>query len=290
MNKVTNNKNEKTSLGNLFEKIKDYPTLNEKEEKEIASMVKNGDKSARERLYLSNLRFVFFIASRYQNKGLSMDELFQEGCVGLMSAVDKFDVDKNYKFSSYSVWWIKQAIQSAIVENRHNIRLPLNKNNDYVKLEKAREELLKEDPSHEPSLDELAERSSLKVKDIKILKNARREVKSLDEKIIRKDEEDGNTFGENLKDSNINVEEESMSKAMSEDIDTLMRSVLSERERGIIRMYYGFDTGKESSYQKVGDAFGLTKERIRQILNTAKDKLKKAGDMIGLWDYYTLAC
>lgn len=287
-NSIKTNENE-GFLPLYFKNAEKYPLLSEEEEYKTALMAKNGDKKAKEKLITSNIRFVISTSKKYTGRGLGLEELVQEGCTGLSIAVDKFDPEKGYKFISYAIWWIKQAMQYAISVNNHAIRLPLNKSNDFIKLTKAKEELLRSDPDHEPTTEELSEKSSLKEKDIKTLELARGEVVSFDEKINTKEGENSSSRGDNYEDISVNVEEEGMRTFMSEDIDALMKSVLSERERGILRMYFGFDDGKESSYQKVGDKFGLTKERIRQIINSSKEKLKKAGDSIGLWDYYTLA-
>ncbi len=266
------NKNltENTSIMQTYlREINNVPLLSRDEEYDLAVKAKSGDKSAREKLIRANLRFVVSIAKQFQNRGLSFEDLVSEGNVGLITAVDKFEPEKGYHFISYGVWWIRQAIMKAVAEQSRMIRLPMNRNAQYVQVTKSREKLIKE--GFEGSLEQVAADCGLSETDVAEILSFNKEITSLDAPV---GDEDSSSFGDFIESKEKSPEDETIDTALKEQFERLL-SRFPERERKIIMLRYGLIDGHPMSLKQVGDAFGLTKERIRQL---EKQTLRSLGD------------
>ena len=247
------------------------PLLTAEEERDLAKKAQAGSKSARNRLVSANLRFVVAIAKTYQGRGFELLDLISEGNLGLISAVDHFDVTKGYKFISYAVWWIRQSIQKALSERSRAIRLPMNRVNDIYQIEKVRN-LMEKDKAEEEQNREIAKILGMKQSYVQELLNFNREMLSLDAPIDTAKSED--TVSEIYKDEiNPTPEQMAISYALKNDVDTALRSLKPKAER-VLRMRYGFNGLKPMSLKEIGEECGLTKERIRQIEKTAVQTLK----------------
>lgn len=273
--------NEKDSSTTLYLKdINRIPLLSREEEYELAIKAKNGDKAAKDKIINSNLRFVVNIAKQYQGRGLDLMDLISEGNVGLLIAIDKFEPEKGYHFISYGVWWIRQSILKAIYEKSRMIRLPLNRINEVVQIDKTRK-ALKGTYSEEEELVKVAEILGMSKEHVREMLLISREMLSLDS-AIRPDTEDSNNLGDFIEDELYETPEEFVeSQDMHEKIEKALSS-LTEREAEIIRCRFGLNGKKAMSLKEVGDVFGLTKERIRQIEKKAISRLQNKETMADL--------
>jgi len=251
--------------------VRKYPLLKAEEEKELTKMMKNGDSKARTKLIESNLRLVIKIAKKYQGQGLELIDLIEEGNLGLMKAVDKFEPDMDCRFSTYATWWIKQAIERAIINQTRVIRIPVHVSDDIKRVYRETFEFYQEF-KREPDIDELAERLGMKPDYVAKLINYAKKTSSMDSPI--KDEEDFS-----LADT---VEDESVMPPdmVAENFDNIAKinkwvSKLEEKERKIIIMRYGLDGGVPQTLEVIGKVFNVTRERIRQIELKALAKLRK---------------
>lgn len=247
------------------------PLLTGEEEKELAIKAAAGSKAAKNKLVNANLRFVVAIAKTYQNRGFELMDLISEGNIGLMAAVDHFDVSKGYKFISYAVWWIRQSIQKALSDRSRAIRLPSNKVNELYQIEKARS-LVEGDKAEEEQTREIAKILGMKTSYVRDLLNFNRDMISLDAPI---DAENGGTvFGDTFRDEiNPTPEQEALTSALKQDVDGALKTLKPKAER-VLRMRYGLSGYKPMSLKEIGDECGLTKERIRQIEKSAVQTLQ----------------
>ncbi len=250
-------------LGIYLKEINKIPLLSRDEENELAVKAKNGDKAAKNKIVTSNLRFVVNVAKKYQNHGLDMTDLISEGNIGLMTAIEKFDVSKGYHFISYAVWWIRQSILKAICEKSRAIRLPLNRANELVQIEHARKSIHGKKTEHQ-EYEEIAAMLNMSTSHVREMINISREMISLDAET--NDSENGHTkVADFFEDSAYDrPEEKAIEKSMHEDIDNVI-STLRPNEARVIRMRYGLNGAKPMSLKEVGEECELTKERIRQI-------------------------
>ena len=247
------------------------PLLTAEEEKELAKKAAEGNHAAKNKLVNANLRFVIAIAKSYQGRGFELADLISEGNLGLMAAVDHFDVSKGYKFISYAVWWIRQSIQKALSDRSRAIRLPSNKVTEIYQIEKARS-LVDNDNTEEMQVSEIAKILGMKPSYVRDLLNFNREMVSLDAPIDSTKSEA--VFGDTYKDEiNPTPEENAISSALKSDVDTTLKTLKPKAER-VIRMRYGLNGYKPMSLKEIGDECGLTKERIRQIELSAVQTLK----------------
>ncbi|MBQ0051954.1 MAG: RNA polymerase sigma factor RpoD/SigA [Treponema sp.] len=242
--------------------INRFPLLTPEEEKELAVKAAEGSVSAKNKLVNSNLRFVITIAKSYQNRGIELADLISEGNIGLMTAVDHFDVTKGYKFISYAVWWIRQSIQKALCDKSRSIRLPMNKVGELVQIEKART-LVDSDKAEEQQIKEIAEILGMNRSYVRELLNFNKGTVSLDSPL---DEvENGVCLGDMYSDDvNASPEEYAISEAMKEDLNAAVES-LKPTAAKVLKMRYGLNGNKPMSLAEIGSECGLTKERIRQI-------------------------
>ena len=247
------------------------PLLTAEEEKDLAQKAAAGSKSAKNKLVSANLRFVVAIAKTYQGRGFELMDLISEGNLGLIAAVDHFDVSKGYKFISYAVWWIRQSIQKALSDKSRAIRLPMNKVSEIYQIEKARS-LVETDKAEEEQVREIAKILGMKTSYVRDLINLNKDMLSLDAPVDSDKSE--TAFGDMFKDEiNPTPEQEALDSALKNDVDTTLKTLKPKAER-VIRMRYGIGGYKAMSLKEIGDACGLTKERIRQIEKGAVQMLQ----------------
>ena len=249
-----------------------YPLLSAEEEQVIGRAIKEGDQKAKQTLIESNLRLVVSIAKKYVHSGVDFLDLIQDGNTGLMKAVDKFDVDLGYKFSTYASWWIRQAIERSIMDTGRLIRRPVHMEETLRKIRKYRIEFEKKH-FRLPTQEEIIHHFKFSEDTMKIITSLQDNYVSLDSPV---NEENDIFMGEMIPDSKQNVEDEMMQKALAESLNKAIDEVLTNRESCVIRMRYGLDgTGRYKTLEECGATFGVTRERIRQIESKAIQKLEK---------------
>ncbi|HCZ07425.1 MAG TPA: RNA polymerase sigma factor RpoD [Thermotogae bacterium] len=253
-----------------LKEIGKIPLLTPSKERELAQRAQRGDKKAREQLISANLRLVVSIAKRYVGRGLSFLDLIQEGNIGLLKAVEKFDYRKGYKFSTYATWWIRQAITRAIADQARTIRVPVHMVETINKLNKVIRDYLQEHGDY-PTVEELAEITGKPVEKIEEILQAAKETVSL-ESPIGGDED--STMADVLPDeSTASPEEDAVKLLVREEIEKILNT-LSSREKAVLKMRYGLIDGKSKTLEEVGQIFNVTRERIRQIEVKALRKLR----------------
>lgn len=260
-------------LSIYLKEINRIPMISHEEENELALKAKAGDKRAREKLINSNLRFVVTVAKKYQGQGLPLEDLINEGNLGLLTALEKFEPEKGYHFISYAVWWIRQSILKAVCEKSRAVRLPLNRANELFQIQKIQKTLIHESGSSDVSVDDIAAESGLEPDLIRDLLAVSREMVSFDAPVASKGEISDSKVGDFIEDDKMGPEEEVMQASLKEDVETLL-STLTEKERDIIILRFGLHDTKPMSLKEIGDLYGLTKERIRQIEKRAIEKMK----------------
>jgi RNA polymerase primary sigma factor len=279
-NKITNR--ESLALDKYLNDIGKIPMLNADEEADLARKIREGDHNALEKLTKSNLRFVVSVAKQYQNQGLSLSDLINEGNVGLMKAGKRFDETRGFKFISYAVWWIRQAILQAIVEYSRIVRLPLNKVGSYNKVNEAFIAFVQK-YEREPTNEELAELLDIKPKEVEaMLKGGGRHL-STDAPIG--DEEGSGTMLDLMNiDSGMNPDEKMMNESLIEEVKEGLQ-VLSPREVEVLSAYYGLEGRKPMTLEEIGELYNLTRERVRQIKERAIRRLRKSYNRNALKSY-----
>ena len=273
-------------LSTYLKTIDKIPLLTYDEEYELALKAKNGDKKAREKLINANLRFVVSVAKKFRGQGMPLEDLINEGNIGLMTAVDKFEPEKGYHFISYAVWWVRQAILKALAEQSRPVRLPLNRSNELIQIVRAKNELLKSGENSDPSAEDIAEKTGLERNLVKSLMDITREMISFDSP-IKGDEEGDSSYFDFVEDKSQSPEDDVVNHMMEKDVRGLL-SVLGDKERDIIEKRYGFNGNEPMSLKAIGDEYNLNKERIRQIEKAALQKLRNNGESVGL-EYYSEA-
>lgn len=275
INKSITNR-ESASLDKYLQEIGREELVTVEEEVELAQRIKKGDRKALEKLTKANLRFVVSVAKQYQNQGLSLPDLINEGNVGLIKAAEKFDETRGFKFISYAVWWIRQSIMKAISEKSRAVRLPLNRSNELMQIQKAQKSLMHEMEKTSPNASEIAEITGLDEKLVDELLAISQDIVSFDSP-VRKDDESDSTFGDFIEDEADGPESQVIDSSLRDEVRSIL-SVLSDKERAIITMRFGLDGSKPKSLKEIGEGYGLTKERIRQIEKRALEKLKAASE------------
>lgn len=259
--------NEDSVLAMYLKDINKIPLLTREEESELAQKAAAGDRKAKNRIVKANLRFVVNVAKKYQNNGLDLPDLISEGNIGLLTAIDRFEVSMGYHFISYAVWWIRQAILKAICEKSRAIRLPLNRANELVQIEHARK-IVGGNKTEEQELTEVAQMLGMKVEHVREMLNISREMVSLDAEISMSDH-DHTSIGDFIEDTNTpQPDAKVMADAMAHDISEML-DTLKPNEARVLRLRFGLSGDKPMSLKEVGDLCNLTKERIRQIEKNA---------------------
>ncbi|MCB0654249.1 MAG: RNA polymerase sigma factor RpoD/SigA [Saprospiraceae bacterium] len=279
-NKITSR--ESLALDKYLNDIGKIPLLTPDEEADLARRIREGDQEALEILTKSNLRFVVSVAKQYQNHGLSLSDLINEGNVGLMKAAKRFDETKGFKFISYAVWWIRQSILQAIVEYSRIVRLPLNKVGSYNKVNEAYVKFI-QDFEREPTNEELAEVLGLTTKEISnVLKGNGRHL-SMDAPLSG---EDGNSTMLDVMSSEGDMSPDGMlmDQSLKEEVQQGL-SILAPRELEVLSSYYGLNGKKSLTLEEIGDLYGLTRERVRQIKERAIRRLRKSYNRNSLKSY-----
>ena len=262
---------ESASIEKYLQEIGKVDLLTAEEEVVLAKRIKKGDQEALEKLTSANLRFVVSVAKQYQNSSLSLNDLINEGNVGLVKAAQRFDETRGFKFISYAVWWIRQSIMQALAEQSRLIRLPLNKVGSLTKIHKAFSEL-EQKYEREPSAEELAEILDLAPDEVKTTLSVSGRHVSVDAPFV---EGESNSLLDVLENSNAVGTDEDMAYSHSLRVETERAlSTLTEKERGVIKLFFGIGVDNPMTLEDIGETFGLTRERVRQIKDKAINKLR----------------
>ena len=260
---------ESASLDKYLQEIGHEELLTTDEEVDLAQRIRKGDKRALERLTKANLRFVVSVAKQYQNQGLSLPDLINEGNVGLIKAAEKFDETRGFKFISYAVWWIRQSILQAIAEQSRLVRLPLNQVGSVNKITR---ELNKFEQEHErkPSVDEIAERVDLPEDKIADAMKANSRHVSMDAPIA--DGEDSSMI-DFLSGDSSNTDRELAIESLKAEVSRILK-LLTDKEQKVLRAFFGIDGSPEMTLDEIGEKYNLTRERVRQIKEKALRRLR----------------
>jgi len=265
---VTNR--ETASLDKYLQEIGKVELITADEEVELAQRIRQGDMVALEKLTKANLRFVVSVSKQYQNQGLSLPDLINEGNLGLIKAARRFDETRGFKFISYAVWWIRQSILQALAEQSRIVRLPLNKIGSINKINKTYAKL-EQEFEREPNAEEIAEVLDITEAEVKeSMKNAGRHV-SMDAPLVQ--DEDNNMYDVLKSDEVVTPETELLYESLRKEIDRAI-STLTQREADVVRLYFGLNGGHPMTLEEIGEKFDLTRERVRQIKEKAIRRLK----------------
>jgi len=282
MKEIAAKKNQKTVsedeniLSIYLKEINRIPLLSREEEDRFARLAASGDESAKHRLVKSNLRFVVNVAKKYQNQGLPLSDLISEGNIGLMNAIERYDVEKGYHFISYAVWWIRQAILKAICEKSRMIRLPLNRANELVQIQKAQKEIAIV-KGEEADMNEVARLVNMDTSHVHDILNISKELVSLESPVYA--EKDSSELGDFIEDKGYKHPEEMLvEESLKADINAVLKTI-SRKEAQIIEYRFGLNGNSPLSLKEIGDRYNLTKERIRQIEKKALRRLQHPSRM-----------
>lgn len=260
------------SIDKYLTEISKLPMLTEEEEVQVAKRIREGDTEAMEKLIQSNLRFVVSVAKQYQNQGLALNDLINEGNIGLIKAASKFDETKGFKFISYAVWWIRQSILQALIEQPRVVRLPMNKATIYNKIQRAIVDFEQKN-QREPSNDELAEILEMKPDELAILRATLTFHLSVDTPVG--DDDDTTSLDLMTDNSMATPDSQLIDESLHDELEHALQS-LSEREVEIVKYYFGLNDFNQSySLDEIGIKMNLTRERVRQLKDKAIRKMRR---------------
>jgi len=279
---LSSDRREDPSLQHYLQTIGKHPLLTKEEEFELARRIRGGDKAALDKLVNSNLRFVVSVAKKFLNQGLSYMDLIAEGNIGLITAAKRFDERRDFRFISYAVWWIRQAIQKAIAEQTNTVRLPINRSQQAQKMKRVSQKL---EQLHGRTIreDEIAEAMSLDPRKMGQIRAASRPLMSLDQPIY----DDETTLADTLaSEDELTPEQGYEAGELERELADAM-ALLSPREKDIVARYYGLGAEETASLETIGQDINLSRERVRQIRNQALAKMRQHGHGARLVDYLT---
>lgn len=279
---LSSDRREDPSLQHYLHTIGKHALLTREEEFELARRIRTGDKAALDKLVNSNLRFVVSVAKKFLNQGLSYMDLIAEGNIGLITAAKRFDERREFRFISYAVWWIRQAIQKAIAEQTNTVRLPINRSQQAQKMKRMSQAL---EQRHHRQIDEgeLAEAMSLDLRKLGQIRAASRPLVSLDQPLY----EDEVTLADTLSDPDEGSPHDGyVSEELEKELAGAL-SLLTRREKNIVMRYYGIGNEETASLETIGQDINLSRERVRQIRNQALTKMRQHGHGQRLVDYLT---
>jgi RNA polymerase primary sigma factor len=265
---------DQSSLDQYLKEVSAHALLSSPQEIEVGHRARAGDEGAVQELVRANLRFVISVAKKYQNRGVSLSDLIQEGNVGLVTAARKFDPNQGVKFISYAVWWIRQAILSSLANQGRTVRVPLNRASDLSKIFRERERL-KQELDRDPSPEELARATGLSRDIVESLQTLNASEIRLDAPIG--DSDDSQLMDRFITDQAIITEDEVEERLLSERIGRALET-LQPRDAKVLKLYFGLEGGREHTLEEIGEILGVTRERIRQLRDRALKRLRE-GDM-----------
>jgi RNA polymerase primary sigma factor len=272
------------SIRLYLREIGKIPLLKPDEELELAHRVVAGDKKAKDKMAEANMRLVVSIAKRYSGRGLDFLDLIQEGNTGLLRAVEKFDPEKGFKFSTYATWWIRQAITRAIADQARTIRIPVHMVETINKLLRTQRRMTQE-LNREPTVEELAKELEMEPDRVEYIIKIKQDITSLDAGISKDNDDEESVLMDFIEDEETASPETVASRQLLKEQVQKMIGSLSEREQKIVRLRFGLDDGKNHTLEEVGQEFAVTRERIRQIEAKALAKLRKHRDAKKLYEY-----
>ncbi|MGA1195931.1 MAG: sigma-70 family RNA polymerase sigma factor [Candidatus Latescibacterota bacterium] len=262
---------EEPSLAYYYKEVERHPQLTTEQERTLTARITQGDENAREDLVKANLRFVIHVAKQFQNQGLSMADLINEGNMGLITAARKFKPEKGYKFITYAVWWIRQNILKALEVQTRSIRIPANVINDLNKLRKI-ESGLSQHLERTPDVEELSYESGIPVKKVHYTLESIYNTVSLDSPVY--DDNASTYLQETLPDTeHLHPEDAFIQDNMNQDVHKALNN-LPDRDRQILHLYFGFHNEEQATYQQIGSYLGVSRERVRQLKEDALNRLR----------------